>query len=69
MKDHSHSYKEGRGSGMGHKSQSSTLPSERNPGQKSHLSIEQNCVPAPGSPVPTQAPKNAPGKNSRSTGY
>lgn len=49
----------------GHSSNSEMLPSGRNAGQKSHMSIEQNCVPAPGSPVPTQAPKTATGKVGR----
>lgn len=62
MKDYGHNYKMGRGGGMSHRSQSDKLPSERNPGQKNYMSIQQNCVPAPGSPVPTQASKTARGK-------
>ena len=63
MKDHSHNYRQGRGGGMDHKSNSATLPSGRNEGQKDHMSIAQNHVPAPGSPVPTQSPVRSNGKN------
>ena len=45
-----------------HKSNPDKLPSERNPGQKSHLGISQSYAPAPGSPVPTQAGAGANGK-------
>ena len=45
----------------GHMTNSETLPDGRNAGQKNFLSIQQNCVPAPGSPMPTQAPKGARG--------
>lgn len=45
-----------------HKSNSAKLPDGRNPGQQNHMSIQQTCVPAPGSPVPTQASKSARGK-------
>ena len=52
--------------GMGmSKSNPEKLPSGRNEGQKNHLDIAQNCVPGPGSPVPTQASKTARGKLGR----
>ena len=56
----------GRGSSpTSHQSQPDKLPSGRNEGQKNYLGIAQNCVPAPGSPVPTQASKSATGKLGR----
>ena len=57
--------KPGQGKMTG-KSNPDMLPSGRNAGQKNHLDIAQNCVPAPGSPVPTQASKTARGKIGRS---
>jgi len=38
------------------------LPSNRNPGQQSHLNITQHHAPGPGSPKPTQAGTGANGK-------
>lgn len=49
----------------GHSSNSDKLPSGRNAGQKNHMDIAQNCVPGPGSPMPTQASKTATGKLGR----
>ena len=51
-----------KSSPSGHKSNGRMLPSERNSGQKNHMSIAQNCVPGAGSPTPTQALKGARGK-------
>ena len=45
----------------GHRSNPDKLPSGRNQGQKSYLSISQNHAPGPGSPVPTQAGSGAKG--------
>lgn len=45
----------------GFQSNPDKLPSNRNPGQQSYLSISQNYSPAPGSPKPTQAGAGAKG--------